>query len=419
MLCSSDCLRVQFFSTFFIQWDGHPDHGANPSWPGMYYDELKKGAKCRNSNIIEETGQVEFVLSDKTGTLTQNKMQFLKCVIAGESYGKGVTEVQKAQAKLDKDPAVYTKLMSGAVDDTERLQITAGFGQDEGFIFYDENISGNAWCNRPEAEDVRNYLRALALCNGVKPSVKETKGAGAEVEGAGDGKIEYSADNPDGEWSRSCLCIEDELSLLCVSDEALVRAAKNLGIEMRSRDKRGDSQQQIVLLEAQSDGPPVLVPYTVLETMKFSSYRKRMDFIIQSDEDAKNGMVTIFVKGADSHVRKCLSKKEQAKDSYKQTDKKASKHADEGLRTLFVAQGKTTMAEYQLWQKEYTDFKDRQSSNPSENFDAEINNIEQKLEKGEYNKAGCQLLGSTALEVLSACLSGLSASLLSLLCAIV
>ena len=35
-----------------------------------------------------------------------------------------------------------------------------------------------------------NYLRALALCNVVKSSVKETKGAGAEAEGTGDGKIE-------------------------------------------------------------------------------------------------------------------------------------------------------------------------------------------------------------------------------------
>lgn len=39
-------------------------------------------ALVRNSDLIEELGQVEFVFSDKTGTLTQNKMEFKKCHVA-------------------------------------------------------------------------------------------------------------------------------------------------------------------------------------------------------------------------------------------------------------------------------------------------------------------------------------------------
>jgi phospholipid-transporting ATPase len=42
----------------------------------MYYDADKRYAMCRNSDLIEELGQVEFIFSDKTGTLTQNKMEF-------------------------------------------------------------------------------------------------------------------------------------------------------------------------------------------------------------------------------------------------------------------------------------------------------------------------------------------------------
>ena len=44
-------------------------------------------ALCRNSDLIEELGQVEFVFSDKTGTLTQNKMDFKKCQVVSEVYG--------------------------------------------------------------------------------------------------------------------------------------------------------------------------------------------------------------------------------------------------------------------------------------------------------------------------------------------
>ena len=43
---------------------------------------------CRNSDLIEELGQVEFVFSDKTGTLTQNKMVFKKCFVGGQKVGE-------------------------------------------------------------------------------------------------------------------------------------------------------------------------------------------------------------------------------------------------------------------------------------------------------------------------------------------
>jgi len=36
----------------------------------MKDEETNKKAECRNSDLIEELGQIEFVFSDKTGTLT-------------------------------------------------------------------------------------------------------------------------------------------------------------------------------------------------------------------------------------------------------------------------------------------------------------------------------------------------------------
>ena len=44
-------------------------------------------ALTRNSDLIEELGQVEFVFSDKTGTLTQNKMEFKKCHVGNKLFG--------------------------------------------------------------------------------------------------------------------------------------------------------------------------------------------------------------------------------------------------------------------------------------------------------------------------------------------
>ena len=50
------------------------------------YDKATGFAMCRNSDLIEEMGQVEFVFSDKTGTLTQNVMEYKKCSVAGKVY---------------------------------------------------------------------------------------------------------------------------------------------------------------------------------------------------------------------------------------------------------------------------------------------------------------------------------------------
>jgi magnesium-transporting ATPase (P-type) len=58
----------------------------------MYDEETNTRAMARTSSLNEELGQVEYVFSDKTGTLTQNKMSFYKCSIGGRAYGQDYVE---------------------------------------------------------------------------------------------------------------------------------------------------------------------------------------------------------------------------------------------------------------------------------------------------------------------------------------
>uniref|UniRef100_A0A8C5NPN4 Phospholipid-transporting ATPase n=1 Tax=Junco hyemalis TaxID=40217 RepID=A0A8C5NPN4_JUNHY len=68
---------VKFTQALFINWD-----------IDMYYPETDTPAMARTSNLNEELGQVKYLFSDKTGTLTCNIMNFKKCSIAGVTYGQ-------------------------------------------------------------------------------------------------------------------------------------------------------------------------------------------------------------------------------------------------------------------------------------------------------------------------------------------
>uniref|UniRef100_A0A3Q3FQC6 Phospholipid-transporting ATPase n=1 Tax=Kryptolebias marmoratus TaxID=37003 RepID=A0A3Q3FQC6_KRYMA len=62
----------KFLGSYFIMWDDE-----------MFDEELQEGAVVNTSDLNEELGQVEYVFTDKTGTLTENNMEFIECCVDG------------------------------------------------------------------------------------------------------------------------------------------------------------------------------------------------------------------------------------------------------------------------------------------------------------------------------------------------
>lgn len=53
----------------------------------MFSEFRKKGVTVKTASLNEELGQIEYVFSDKTGTLTTNMMEFKIAVIGTKMYG--------------------------------------------------------------------------------------------------------------------------------------------------------------------------------------------------------------------------------------------------------------------------------------------------------------------------------------------
>ncbi|AAS54610.2 AGR120Cp [Eremothecium gossypii ATCC 10895] len=325
----------------------------------LYNPKLDYPCTPRTWNISDDLGQIEYIFSDKTGTLTQNVMEFKKCTINGVSYGRAYTEAlaglrkrqgvdieeegarERAEIEEDKKQMVELLLKLGKNSQLDPHTVT---------FVSKELVQDLGGANSQEQKEaVEHFMLSLALCHSVV--VEENKNNPE--------KLDIKAQSPD--------------------EAALVETARDMGFSFVGRTKNG------VIIEIQG----VQKEFRILNVLEFNSTRKRMSCIVKipaADENSKPKAL-LLCKGADSVIYSRLDRSRNDPKLLERTALHLEQFATEGLRTLCVAQREIDWDEYLNWNER------------RELAAASLDNREEALERvADAIERQLVLLGGTAIE---------------------
>ncbi|KAF3930731.1 hypothetical protein ABW19_dt0209668 [Dactylella cylindrospora] len=298
----------------------------------MYDEKSDTPMEARTTTINEELGQIGYIFSDKTGTLTDNTMIFRKMTVAGYAWThvttaereqeqhegekdkkeldnvdheKGKTKASRPRSWVPPTSSDYASLRSIASRDSnkapnfraqgnssnaeESRPRPSGAGSRSSVVIGENELTTEDLLTylqmHPEtgyAQKAKMFLLCLALCHTCLPEIHE------------DGKITYQAASPD--------------------EIALVQAAQELGYV------NVDRQVGTVTIQTYPHGlqnEPITEKYDILEVLEFTSKRKRMSIMLRCPD----GRVCLFSKGADSTMTDLLRLREMATRSMKNVER--------------------------------------------------------------------------------------------------
>ncbi|CAJ0755549.1 16631_t:CDS:10 [Entrophospora sp. SA101] len=322
----------------------------------MKYAETNTPCIPKNWNLSDDLGQVEYIFSDKTGTLTRNVMEFRKCSIGDKIYhgdpplfseneeDNNLVESLSSEMHLTSSTASSSSSNNNVDTNNTNNELSLAVNPTKKPLklpFVDSELSKDLSDNADpaRAKVINDFFTLLAICHTVLISTGP------------DGEIQYKAQSPD--------------------EAALVQAAKDVGFTFCSRE-----QEKIVFTKPNGEK----VQYKLLNIIEFTSARKRMSIIVQCP---KTNKIILFSKGADNVIFERLKLGQE----FSLTAEHLEEFAKEGLRTLCLGYAEIDPQEYQNWDMEY-----KKASTALENREKEVAKVADKIE------SNLTLLGATAIE---------------------
>ena len=286
---------IKICQGFFIEWDTK-----------LYSKFRHVFCKARAVSINEELGNVNYIFSDKTGTLTLNQLKFKYCLINQKCYA------YRRDISISK---------SKSIDNEQKL--LDNFSYIKEIIPFHENYFSN---------DISNKRRYIIENKSFKKSIQEFI------------ELEEDVYNIEEFWkaialTNECMVSEEngELKYIGTSpdDNELVKTACSQGYKLFSTS----IDKKMVRIGREGE-----FSFDILHVLGFSSERKRMSIIVRDKNKIK-----IYCKGADMEIIKRLSPYEKNKKKYKIITAELDNFSKFGYRTLMVASKIIKESDYRLW----------------------------------------------------------------------
>ena len=329
---------VKLFQGMFMSYDMH------------CYSKLRKKFLATNSvSLNEECGLVNYIFSDKTGTLTCNKMEFKYCVI-GETCYQYINKKDSDNEKEKKFRQEENIIPFNKYEMYDIFTKKDNFNQKIFSSLFSSDTNEKEIMPLDSKELLEQFWYALALCHTCSIQTNEK------------GEEGYACVSPDS--------IE------------LVKAARNQGWKFTESGTNSIRRINVGYYEYKT------VDFEKLQLIEFSSDRKRETIIVREKnyKDSKNNVIKLYCKGADSIIEERLSNR-TPKNILKQCKYYVNKFSDLGYRTLFIAMRIISQEEYDIFSSA---LKEAQMS--LQNKEEEVSKVFETIEKDLF------LLGATIVE---------------------
>lgn len=377
----------------------------------LHDPETGRKAECRALNITEELGQIQYVFSDKTGTLTENKMIFRRCIVGGQDYahlGEDVDIMACTRLKEDllignarhrlQEFLIMLAICNTVVVNTQpHHDIMNSSGvieepQKNGVASMSKytriSESENSTPARSSTNNNTPILEPLSVSiENLRPKISRPRLLNVPaIPSLNIGLLKKYSPNgnrssPDERVNTS---INSETSIITPPpiyeaespDElALVYAAKAYDVKLIKRTARS----AVISLPDKS-----ILAFEVLHVLPFDSNRKCMSIVVKNPNTDE---IVLYSKGADSTVLSSLSSYDEESISHVKIRQQLHSYGRQGLRTLVMARKTLTKIEFDTWLEKHNE------------AELSFDNRERKIRESYSSlESHLTLLGATGIE---------------------